>query len=1176
MLSNFPTMRVLLQDVVLTQSNLHSILKVLKVQLAKFQVKLSKFRGELRRTRESMGYSLAVEDAVGDESLELDFEDDISSRKSWGVGLSGANLSYTLTAGLFALGLMPQSASPSLVIVTDGVVKSNLLHGSTILRRLMELDVSCSVIQLGNKDGSIPSCNWGFIQDTEALRFVAEATLGKFMFSQECASIDPHSVERKLTERRTAPNIYHRTFLIRELCLLKPRPGLDDLEDRDDSAGYSMTNFPWDPKSQPEPIKMMQTACKDYHLNIPVEILVAARIRQGFRIKGVSVVPDKDRPSSERYLITMTLTWLPNVTIQYKLKGQVDSGTKSTNFLQRFEPPKVEIDIIAYQAFAIHFLNSQHTSLSANHSVYAKVFRIHRYIVGLCDSDVTLRGLNNSHVSANQALWTQRTKSIERSRKAGDGGIAPEDQDRDDIAIYLSRLAEQWSGLAKDADRQYSCCWYNDFEFDALLVVPPPAFLPTSMDTKNSLVKYCEGLETSVSGIRDYLKRSWASFVVGDVFVQTQQQPELSSTSTASSRFCELRLFSEPNVAILRVQLRFFGIPLLERKAIAVDIQRRIFSVETFKPHAASSSKDGSKPVHTTVLRCQRPIYRLLMRHLIHEAPLSHTPETTSTDFHTHVAEPIGEESVLRSYLLHKHWGWKDQVRDSTYLSDNGFMASQDLAFQYLCAQRIGEGFLLASSLPNRVVLCKEVEIPPQEGSLLRGTCAVQYLIFRSPVSGELVTELWVEPFMDVSQYSTFDKVKISVINVDRFLLSRLATFEAIHTIGRLRLRPTVELQPDRGFIYPWLFDPATLLRQQRLITLAYEAPKRNMSLKVEQDVSISSTRKCTHTLGSSTLNAPDPSSNPLMASSARDLLLTRNGNASAASLTQSLLDAEIPVSTENELVSEYKEHIRELSCADRDLAILHLFMEKSLSQLAEGEIMAGNDDDACSQFFLDIKTSIKRNPDVRRLLMTFHCTNSFQDIRCFVKIPNARFVRLIIIPKLGSVIAHITKMRSQQSKEGDVQAELARHDFLSCMMFECLRSKPLADVSEHNANALDQSLALFELHPVSLGPVVMHQPLLLQPIMNEDQGRATKVHESTLQLIRAISQTYSHSYAKAIFAALIEGHSVERADLQKASSICTRTSVDINITGFLNTLELVRHRGIVRYDILFLTVACL
>ncbi|KAG9323126.1 hypothetical protein KVV02_005833 [Mortierella alpina] len=1160
MLANFPTMKTLLNDVVLTESNVQSVLKVLKIQLAKFQTRLSRFRGQLRRIRETHGYALAVEDAVDDVSNELDLEDDISQRKSWGVGLSGANLSYTLTAGLFALGLMPPSASPSLVVVTDGVVKSNLLHGSTILRRLMELDVSCSIVQLGSRDGGGPSCNWGFIQDSEILRFVAEATLGKFMYSQDCAITDPFGKVLNQTLSRIAPNAYHRAFLIRELCLLKPRPGLDDIDERDDSPGYSLANFPWDPKSLPEPIKMMQTACKDYHLNIPVEMLVAARIRQGFRIKGVSIGPDRDRQSSERYMITMTLAWLPNVTVQYRLKGQVANEGTPHNYFSRFESPKVEIDIIAYQAFAIHFLNSQHAPVNANHSVYAKVYRIHRYIIGLSDSDVTLRSLNNSHASANQALWTQKAKSKERSRKSSSSGKTGQERSREDLEAYLSRLSEQWSGLAKDADYQYSRGWYSEYEFDALLLVPPPAFLPTSMDTKNSLVKYSEGLETTVKSIRDHLKDTWASFSVGDVFVQTCQAPERSPSTTASSQFCELRIFSEPSVAIMQVQLRFFGLPLAQRRSISADVRERIYNFQAPTPEVGVVSKTECEIVQAQVHRCQRPIYRLLMRHLIHEQPFSHTPETTLTDFHTHVSEPVGKESVLRSYMVHKHWGWKDQVRDSGYLAENNYMASQDLAFQYLCAQRLGEGFLLASALPNRVVFYKEIDVQQQEGSLLRGTSAVQYLLFRSLVSGELVTQLWMEPCVDVNRHSQFDKIKSEIIGVDRFILSRLATYEAIHSIGRLRLRPEVKLHPEHGFMYPWLFDPATLLRQQRLVTLAFEAPRRCFIPADEHEEEAGSFKKCIHTLGLGTTTT-DTGLSTNTTHVSRDLLHTRNANASTTSLSQSLLEAESALANDNDIMAEYKDQLRELCCADRDLAILHLYMEKALSQLADGEIMAGGEDDACSQFFVDIKTSIKRNADVRQSLMTFHCANSFQDIRCFVKSVNAKFFRLLIVPKLSAVISHLIKLRSLPPREAENQAELARQDFLGLLMFECLRSKPLSDVSEYNVNSLDQSLALFELHPVSLGPVVSQQPVLIQPVVNEDQGRA-RVQESTLQLIRSISQAYSHSFTKAIYASLIEGHLIDKTDLKKASQICTRTTVDINITGFLNTLEQGRREG--------------
>ncbi|KAF9437714.1 KICSTOR complex protein szt2 [Entomortierella beljakovae] len=1165
MLADFPTMKVLLQDVVLTISNLHSVLKILTVQFAKFQTKLSRFRAGLRQIREKFGYSysFAMEDGVGDVNAELDVEDDVSQRKSWGVGLSGANLSYTLTAGLFALGMMPSTASPSLILITDGVVKSNLLHGSTILRRFMELDVACSIVQLGNQSEAVPSCNWGFVQDTEILRFVAEATLGKFMYSQECITVDPFNKTRSQRMDRVAPNIYHRSFLIRELCLLKPRPGLD-VDDREDSVGYSLANFPWDPKSLPEPIKMMQTTCRDYSISIPVEMLVTTRIRQGFRIKGVSIGPDKERQSGERYVITMTLAWLPNVTVQYRLKGQVSNSSSNTEYLSRFEAPKVDIDIIAYQTFALHFLNTQYAPSNANHSVYAKVYRIHRYIVGLSDSDVTLRGLNNSHTSANQAIWTQRAKQKERLRIANPE-MTTEEQKKEDLNTYISRLSEQWSGLAKDADYSYSRGWYNEHEFDVILDVSPPTFLPPTMDAKNSLVKYAEGLETTLKGIRENLKATWASFVVGDVIIQTFQSPEPAPSATASSQFCELRLFSEPNIAVVRVQLRFFGVSVQQRKLTLKDLRDK---VHNFKPEQAGGSKSNSEVVPARILSCHRPIYRLLMRHIIYEDSPNQIPESTMTDFHTHVSEPLGEESILRSYLAHKNWWWKDQVRDPAYLQETTFVASQDLAYQYLCAQRIGEGFILVSALPNRVVFYKEIDFPEQKGSLLRGLTTAQYVIFRSPISGELVTELWMEPSLDTCRRNMFYNTKARIIAVDRFIMSRLATFEAIHTIGRLRLRPEVNVQPERGFMYPWLFDPATLLRQQRLITLAFEAPQRLLQIKEDSDTEPEKHRRCIHTLGLGVVNVAEGTLNALASApnSNKDNVFMKNFNTSTTSLSQSLLEAEAPAQTESDLSAEYRDQLRELCCAERDLALLHLFMEKSLSQLADGEILPGGEDDACTQFFDDLRTSIKRSPELRQTLMTFHCAISFEDIRCFVKSFNSNFFRLIIIPRLGSVISHLVKLRSLPLREQEIQSGLARQDFLGCFMFECRRNKPLADISDYNPNALDQSVGPIELHPVTIAPTISQQPMILQPIVNEDQGNP-KVQESTLLLIRSISTAYSHSFAKATYASLVEGHYVSSSDLKKACQICTRTTVDINITGFLNTMEQGRRDGVTSRD---------
>ncbi|KAG0236180.1 KICSTOR complex protein szt2 [Actinomortierella wolfii] len=1180
MLANFPTMKVLLQDIVLTRDNLSMVLGVLKEELAKFQSKLSQFRGKLRRKREELGYVLAVEDAIDPDNAEMDGEDDISGRKSWGVGLSGANLSYTLNTGLFALDLMPDSASPSMVIITDGVVKSNLLQGSWILRRLMELDVSCSIIQLGGKDGINPSCNWGFIQDTEALKYVTDSTLGKFMYSQECPIIERQKLGSDTPAQRVAPNMYHRTFLIRELCLLKPKPGLDELDEKEDYVAYSMANFPWDPKSQPEPIKMMETTCKEYLLNIPVDRLIGVRIRQGFRIKGVFFGTDPERQSYGRYLITMTLNWLPHVTVQYKLKGQASGDWRGKDFLSRLESPKVEIDIIAYQAFAIHFLNSQHAPINSNHSVYAKVYRLHRYLVGLSDSDVALRGMTASHAVASQTIISQKSKQRDRSRH-GSRGLTHEEQEKEDQRKYLVRMSEQWEAYARDGDHQYSRCWYNEHDFCVLLLVDPPAFLPSSQDSDHSLVKHAEAMDASVEQIRKHLETTWATFVSRGVFVKTFHS---YGSELSNAQFCELRLFRDTHDALIRFQIRFFGLDHAERCRLVQELHDSLAIFEAAVDENGLVKLQKSDQVSAKIWKCQRPLHLFLMRHLIYEAPLSHTPELALTGFHTHVSEPIGEESIMRSYLAHRHWGWKDQNMDPIYLAENAMVASQDIAFQYLCAQRLGEGFILASIHLNRAVFYKEMRFTSKSGTRTstETLCAVQYLIFRSQVSGEIVTELWMEPCIDLKRRRAFHRLKSRVLEVDRLILSSLSTFEAIHAIGRMRIRPSVQPVEDQRFIYPWLFDPPTLLRQHRFIALAFPAPLKLSLASPREESEVVFSKKCLHTLGMATTIGTFSETSGLVAppTGARELysLLRANNNTSTTSLNNSMLEAElarVARVSENSIASQYKDQLRELCCADRDLAILHLFMEHSLSQLADGEIMAGGDDASCDQYFKDVTTSIVSNPQVRQILRDFHGVETFHDIRCFVKIPNPRVFLLIILPKLSAFVSHMLLKRLTSPEEAEHSRNPSRQDYLSCMVFECMRSKPLSDITDYNPNVAEFFPSVFEFQPALRNqrgtPSTSNVPLLIHPVLFETQSERNKARaklwESTANLNETISIAYSHSYTKAIYASLIERHPVNKYDLEQAYQICTKTTVDINITGFLNTIEQQRRDGTLRVD---------
>ncbi|CAO3658339.1 unnamed protein product [Rhizopus stolonifer] len=290
-LAEYPTMRVLLQNVQITTSNAASVLKVLHTSINKFKMDLGNFRKKLTIKRSKLGYELdvrsdhsqSVEDTNSNYNIptmdttkresKSDIRETTQQKKPeankktdpprhhrrlpsssatslfsfttspiptnntspsitgstskrlptkdhhrkdvWGVGKTGSNLSYILRAGLFALNLLPKQGKRSLILITDGVVKSNI-SDETIIRQLTTEDIACSMIQVGQAAGFFPGLNFGFIPDNEILKFVATATHGHFMFAEECVAV-----------QNISPNYYHHKLLLHEIHLDKantPRP----------------------------------------------------------------------------------------------------------------------------------------------------------------------------------------------------------------------------------------------------------------------------------------------------------------------------------------------------------------------------------------------------------------------------------------------------------------------------------------------------------------------------------------------------------------------------------------------------------------------------------------------------------------------------------------------------------------------------------------------------------------------------------------------------------------------------------------------------------------------------------------------------------------------------------------------------------------------------------------
>ncbi|KAI8095414.1 hypothetical protein BDF21DRAFT_373586 [Thamnidium elegans] len=456
-LAEYPTMRVLIQNVLVSVNNVSAVLKNLKDSINTFKKDLGKFRKKLTMKR-SKGYAL---DVRGDhaqtvtESAESNFSaslesptksntqlrknsvisikgndhlqpskhtrnksitkqikksDSNSAKKTshhhhhhrhssasvvgssnaagpmkrstakdkkdvWGVGKTGSTLSYILRAGLFALNLLPKDGQPSLILMTDGVVKSNI-QDESVIRQLTSEHVSCNVVQIGQEKGFFPTLNFGFVPDNEILEYLTTATNGNFMFAENCPPIASSTTDDGNEFFSEPPNVYHHRLLLKEIYLDKVHSSRQSRKNKDsnNSPGQNKSGeiskesstsnvvdmasssvrphrehrlFPWDPLSQPIVEDIGMCKFKEYFLPTECWHFMRARLRQGFLLHSVTLI-DETKPvmgvrastqgryagqildedninntyqKKESVVIVFVLHWQPSITVEYRIKS---------------------------------------------------------------------------------------------------------------------------------------------------------------------------------------------------------------------------------------------------------------------------------------------------------------------------------------------------------------------------------------------------------------------------------------------------------------------------------------------------------------------------------------------------------------------------------------------------------------------------------------------------------------------------------------------------------------------------------------------------------------------------------------------------------------------------------------------------------------------------------------
>lgn len=649
----------------------------------------------------------------------------------WGVGKSGSSLSYILHAGSYALSLLPPSGHSSLIIVTDGVVNSSL-QDESIVRQLSNEGVECSIVQVGFGNGLSPASNFGFFPDTEILRFIASATGGHYMHAEDCPDLNSMNTTTTTTTMTDTDNgtttilanTYQKRFLIQHITLHRPanveRPrswiNNTSLPTAPTSAEYIDTRrlfmdglatpqvgpFPWDPRAESRPIDTHLLRYQEYSLPPSVRQVVAARTRQGFYISSVALDRSRARRAihtaaaaadfggfsytKERLLITLTLEWQPDFTIEYRIRSGLSLNWSSylsnltaqcpeNDLLDSVSNPRAEILIRTTTTFS-HMLQNWDAfqrrcqvmgivtggigvgDVSGSSTGFLKIGRLKKFLARIFETDQHLYAL----------LTTRR-------RNNGD--------DHDDFRTV-------WEKLDQSDYRLQTSCWYDVHGFDLVLFPHHPHPLSSLEPIHHVLQK-----------MNDVLQH-WADFVSGDgdggVHVRLMDDDGVTAFAARSKciSFCEVRLLQE-NARVVHVRLHFFNLRTSIRHKIIHELKEILCKPDPADmyladlaikdPHAAGAA---SWEYLEQIRVVMRPLSILLMRDPEHYF-------FTSTDKDHQLAEfirPVGwgrGEFIVGNYMRRHTCYWDTSLPGTEYLANNGLTSLRQIGFDKLCNARAAQ-----------------------------------------------------------------------------------------------------------------------------------------------------------------------------------------------------------------------------------------------------------------------------------------------------------------------------------------------------------------------------------------------------------------------------------------------------------------------------------------------------
>ncbi|KAJ3156501.1 KICSTOR complex protein szt2 [Geranomyces variabilis] len=796
--------RVLIQEVVVTESNLEALCERLYDALSAYehdmvQQRQKDSRNAAEAAEETTAVrempSEAVDGAIQPDPVELaEASGKLDGGGDSDVPLNLHTVYQAIGTALTAVELMPSDCMPSIVLLTDGVIGA-VGAGEAVARdavlKLSAYNAIFTVIQIGSSKGFSAGVNFGHVADNEFLRFLAIAAEGTFLYSSDCDYLDT-AVPGEPTP---LPNFYHRHLLMRKYKLAKlaaenryrlvngtrrerpvdcPRGRLlNATVDTTQTITPEELAFPWDPASKPPLVAEILCGYRDYPISVDLSHVVRARLQEGFVLRSVNVAARRSHRAHSKVEIILMMPWFPNVTILYTIKTTWAHSSEHQSVLAprpHSKPPRIELNILAQHAFAILFINVQtldEKTSYPSHTMQAKLLKLLRFLRRIYEVDDAFKVIVSFEAKYALSAIPHDARVFNNAEPAAIAGPVTASQNN-----YWQVLTKIMEGHAES---------FVQLSRDVVL-------RSTSGGAENV---WTSRHQVAAMYLHDYLAAEWRSFSVGKgvyvKLVHSQQEmhaerPELyeqESATNAPTGFCVLHIIGE-NECLATLKLTFFKVAPAQRYEILEGLSAAVTSIE----HILRNSGVAFRPL----IVCKKPVAQMLVRYVPvdqddddefstentgHDIPLPSLgnvayPNPRFTSLLESFESRFIPHTATKGYLRSNRFLWladlnPEEIRRPVYTpspllasSKSERMPLDELAFNLMYYKRLEEGFVPVSEAPGCLTLYREAHIlrfGRGDGDAANGPattiCAIQFVLINDRRHKTVVTELSVEPIAD-------------------------------------------------------------------------------------------------------------------------------------------------------------------------------------------------------------------------------------------------------------------------------------------------------------------------------------------------------------------------------------------------------------------------------------------